>query len=929
MSSGRTSGALPSRTTLEAPRGAEGIRRRLVAGRGGASIEQDDSEVVAVNRDNRSDLDEHASRRVCKRREFWKGDEPYATAVDAHDERSLGGIHHRVHQASDIAAAGERDGAGAAGEAPVPTQDDAIGSSLHHRPFSRERGPGTGQQIPSFPRDGIVEGSKASVLPEDGGELSPGTPEVGKPNDLQFAPELEYDPWEGYQIVAEADPVTSWEILREARLSYYTFKYDRRKGRRQLGVLPTEMAKLLPGAFSTFTLPVVLPNGSRSRVEGVPNIDWAHLFAHAVVVTQARFSASRYEALDLKMDVLKAETQNASLKLVRYMEEQGKEWQPAASLRELAALSELKRDIIKDKIVFGKAAGREHRRWLEQKHSQTLAMAEMELDLAITIAEEKASLAVQGLRDEAAGMEKLGPLEESVRTSTEVAILLLDMEAATQTARLSSDRRLSGSLAMLRATKGAEREGEATDVARIRANGAEARKQTQAVVDETCALVEALVVSVVSDPAKLAKIMAALLGIAFIGLLVGNFVTLAARALRLRVTKPCLVRETDLPGSPPAAAAAWVARRGRVLLLPLVGKSGGCTGLNPMSPEALEGIILPPHVEQRLRVIATSIRSSYSRGAPLPHVLIHGAPGSGKSVLARRLAKMCGLNTVVVAGGDVGCLGRSASSELSGLVRWAGGGGCDGGGAGGAGGPGRPALGRSRGRGIVVVMDEAEAALGDRRNRGMSENARSALNAVLLCTGELRPGFLMVLTTSRPQDLDEAMLDRVDEVVELPRPGLAERARLIRQYCSIYLHHDPPADFLHAPVAAVVARHRRVASPSGQQITPTTTTINDSNNNSADNCTGNCNNLDGDNRGHDRDAPRLMAMLAVRSEGFYGRDMAHFFSAVQAAVFGSENCELSEGLWARTERQKLKEFSEKVSIIATPGESAAPATTTA
>lgn len=38
-------------------------------------------------------------------------------------------------------------------------------------------------------------------------------------------------------------------------------------------------------------------------------------------------------------------------------------------------------------------------------------MAEMELDLAITIAEEKASLAVQGLRDEAAGMEKLGPLE--------------------------------------------------------------------------------------------------------------------------------------------------------------------------------------------------------------------------------------------------------------------------------------------------------------------------------------------------------------------------------------------------------------------------------------------------------------------------------------------------------------------------------------
>lgn len=37
----------------------------------------------------------------------------------------------------------------------------------------------------------------------------------------------------------------------------------------------------------------------------------------------------------------------ASLKLVRYMEEQGKEWQPAASLRELAGLSELRRDAVK------------------------------------------------------------------------------------------------------------------------------------------------------------------------------------------------------------------------------------------------------------------------------------------------------------------------------------------------------------------------------------------------------------------------------------------------------------------------------------------------------------------------------------------------------------------------------------------------------
>lgn len=112
---------------------------------------------------------------------------------------------------------------------------------------------------------------------------------------------------------------------------------------------------------------------------------------------------------------------------------------------------------------------------------------------------------------------------------------------------------------------------------------------------------------------------------------------------------------------------------------------------------------------------------------------------------------MCDLKTVVVAGGDVGSLGRSASSELSGLMRWAGSCGGGRGGGGGGGGVLRQLASGGRGKGVVVVIDEAEAALGDRRKKGMSENARSALNAVLLSTGELRAGFLMVLTTSRPQ----------------------------------------------------------------------------------------------------------------------------------------------------------------------------------
>lgn len=101
-------------------------------------------------------------------------------------------------------------------------------------------------------------------------------------------------------------------------------------------------------------------------------------------------------------------------------------------------------------------------------------------------------------------------------------------------------------------------------------------------------------------------------------------------------------------------------------------------------------------------------RSSYARGAPLPHVLIHGATGSGKTMLARRLVKICGLNTVAVSGGDVGPLGASASSELSRLMRWAGAR------------EGDVITPRRKGKrlggsGVALVMDEAEAALSDRR----------------------------------------------------------------------------------------------------------------------------------------------------------------------------------------------------------------------
>jgi ATPase family AAA domain-containing protein 3A/B len=69
----------------------------------------------------------------------------------------------------------------------------------------------------------------------------------------------------------------------------------------------------------------------------------------------------------------------------------------------------------------------------------------------------------------------------------------------------------------------------------------------------------------------------------------------------------------------------------------------------------------------------------------------------------------------------------------------------------------------------------------------MSENLRSALNALLYRTGDQSRDLVLVVATNRPEDLDRAVVDRVDEALEFPLPGQQEREKLIRLYLDKYI----------------------------------------------------------------------------------------------------------------------------------------------
>ena len=64
----------------------------------------------------------------------------------------------------------------------------------------------------------------------------------------------------------------------------------------------------------------------------------------------------------------------------------------------------------------------------------------------------------------------------------------------------------------------------------------------------------------------------------------------------------------------------------------------------------------------------------------------------------------------------------------------------------------------------------------------MSEAQRSALNALLSRTGDQSKDIVLALATNRPGDLDSAVTDRIDEVLEFPLPGEEERSKLVKLY---------------------------------------------------------------------------------------------------------------------------------------------------
>lgn len=223
-------------------------------------------------------------------------------------------------------------------------------------------------------------------------------------------------------------------------------------------------------------------------------------------------------------------------------------------------------------------------------------------------------------------------------------------------------------------------------------------------------------------------------------------VSITARAIESRIGKPKLLKETS-----------------RLNIIDLFShpiKSFERIRASRRPQDALKDVIFKPIIEEELRDVAIATRNTKINKSFYRNFMFYGPPGTGKTLFAKRLAQHSGMDFAMFSGGDIGPLGTSAVSQIHKIFDWS----------------------QTSKRGLLLFIDEAEAFLSDRRSSRKSEELHQVVDAFLNRTGEQSNKYMFVLSTNIPEQIDEAVEDRIDEEIEFEIPSLDERKRLVRLY---------------------------------------------------------------------------------------------------------------------------------------------------
>ncbi|KAK4416582.1 ATPase family AAA domain-containing protein 3 [Sesamum alatum] len=312
--------------------------------------------------------------------------------------------------------------------------------------------------------------------------------------------------------------------------------------------------------------------------------------------------------------------------------------------------------------------------------------------------------------------------------------------------------------------------------------------------------------------------------------------------------QPSLIRESSMAKFP------WSGLGSRAASQVLKYSTAAGASAPAQSKSALGDIVLHPSLQKRIEHLARATSNTKTHQAPFRNMLFYGPPGTGKTMVAREIARKSGLDYAMMTGGDVAPLGPQAVTKIHEIFDWA----------------------KKSKKGLLLFIDEADAFLCERNSTHMSEAQRSALNALLFRTGDQSRDVVLVLATNRPGDLDSAVTDRIDEVIEFPLPQEDERFKLLKLYLTKYLCNEGDGE----------SKWGHLFKKKSQKIT-----IKD---------------LSDD----------VLREAARKTEGFSGREIAKLMASVQAAVYGRPDCVLDANLFKEIVDYKVAEHHQRIKLAA-------------
>lgn len=657
-----------------------------------------------------------------------------------------------------------------------------------------------------------------------------------------------------YTDIQEANRTESLLRLRDAPIVRYKFKYDSLVDRYQLGIIGPDAQKYFAESIEvvpskTFTskdrtkAPTVVTN--------FPVVDKNVLFMHGLVALQELIF--RYEALSSAIDSAEADATKRKEELLA----------------------------IENRINSGVSAQTKTKLEVAQKEVE-LALKQAELDARK--AEEDMLLLQRELEQEKEMVEYEANLVRERMVRQEELEKLNNQHALKMEKELAEKRELlaretNEALQKMRQTQSSELEQQKLEhekeKIRVEIDAKAAQKriqqemellkmQTQSKLDTermitgiktVSAQISRIVSEVFAKPKQVAIVTGIILGLIAMYYIFKELFMLLRQYVQSRIGKPSLVRETSFAYSfVPHFIANYFTRPEEL------------SSSRKMLEDAFANIILSNEDKQRVVQLALATRNTKQSGAPFRHVLLHGSPGTGKTLIARRLAASSGMDYAIMSGGDVAPLGEDAVNQLHGLFQWA---------------------ARSR-KGLLVFIDEAEAFLAARTSvagtaAGGGDGAssevhiRNALNALLYQTGTPSHNFMLVLATNRPQDLDVAVLDRIDVSIPITPPALPQRLELVKLYL-----HEHVVKVAHQSQQSRSVFSKLFGSSRGMRFV-------------TDDCL----------------SEPVLHQIAVDTEGFSGREIAKLFIAAQYTMFLAEKSTLTSEILLQTVALKVEEHHIK------------------